>query len=290
MLCQQVRAAITEALARDGAAGGEFPAGVLENGPVRLSGHVAAEKRPLSLEAQDEPRDGQKTAAPWREHLRACRECAAFYEQERALFAALDAGMTRVANAEAAASFLPRVRAAVDLEHSGDAGHAAGTWFAWWRFTAVAAAVCILLLVFASVSWRHRNESPTIAKVAPSNTSPVTKTVTKVDARPAISGAAPASAGLPRNPASRRAGFVAGVGVKKFAPFESSPTFPVAEVLVPADEREALARFLARLPAEREAAAALTRPARVLPAPDVAAEALEIAQLKVEPLAPTEEE
>jgi hypothetical protein len=60
-------------------------------------------------------------------------------------------------------------------------------------------------------------------------------------------------------------------------------------VLVPPDERIALAKFMARLPQRREMAIALTRPAPAPPTLNVISEPLEIAELKVEPLSPAED-
>ena len=51
-----------------------------------------------------------------REHVQACEHCAAMLAGERALFAAVDAGLHKAANAEVRCSFLPNVKAKLAIE------------------------------------------------------------------------------------------------------------------------------------------------------------------------------
>jgi hypothetical protein len=51
-----------------------------------------------------------------REHVQACEHCAAILTGERALFAAVDAGLRKAANAEVRSSFLPNVKANLAAE------------------------------------------------------------------------------------------------------------------------------------------------------------------------------
>jgi hypothetical protein len=60
--------------------------------------------------------------------------------------------------------------------------------------------------------------------------------------------------------------------------------FPMAAVLVPPDEREALARFVDGLRQQQQLAVALAQPAAVAAAPGMGAEPIEIAALKLPPL------
>src|SRR5260221_740075 len=51
-----------------------------------------------------------------REHVRACEQCAAMLAGERALFAAVDAGLHKAANAKVRPSFVPNVQANLATE------------------------------------------------------------------------------------------------------------------------------------------------------------------------------
>ena len=51
-----------------------------------------------------------------REHVQACEHCAAMLAGERALFAAVDAGLQKAANAKVRSSFLPNVKANLAAE------------------------------------------------------------------------------------------------------------------------------------------------------------------------------
>src|SRR5437899_5592584 len=51
-----------------------------------------------------------------REHVQACEHCAAMLAGEQALFAAVDAGLHKAANAEVPCSFLPNVQAKLATE------------------------------------------------------------------------------------------------------------------------------------------------------------------------------
>jgi len=51
-----------------------------------------------------------------REHVQACEHCAAMLTGERALFAAVDAGLHKAANAKVHCSFLPNVKAKLAIE------------------------------------------------------------------------------------------------------------------------------------------------------------------------------
>src|SRR6267378_94945 len=51
-----------------------------------------------------------------REHMQACEHCAAMLTGERALFAAVDAGLHKAANAKVRPSFVPNVQATLATE------------------------------------------------------------------------------------------------------------------------------------------------------------------------------
>ena len=57
---------------------------------------------------------GAEPQGELRAHLAGCADCRAAFEQERSLFASIDAGLRVVANAEVPPSLLPHVRARID--------------------------------------------------------------------------------------------------------------------------------------------------------------------------------
>lgn len=83
-----------------------------------------------------------------RAHLATCAECHAAFEQERALYAAVDASVFAAANAEVPASLLPQVRARLDKVPVRGS-----MWATNWLVWASAAAVLVALLA-ARVVWR----------------------------------------------------------------------------------------------------------------------------------------
>jgi len=204
-----------------------------------------------------------------REHLDACESCRAFYAEEQRLFAAIDAGLSRVANAEPGVSFLPRMRVAIEQEVAVSGARPPKPWFAWWPLAAVAGAVCFALLVSLQFPSRSSEKDLTVT-AAPAGKAPG---VSRDVRTPSVSGSAH-KPGVPRMLAS---------GVRK-----QSDKLQFAVVLVPSDERDALTRFLAQLQERPGAAMAATRPEPVSleagggPAP------LEIALLEVPLLSPEE--
>ena len=83
-----------------------------------------------------------------RAHLDGCAACRAAFEQERAFFDSIDAGLRVTANADVPASLLPRVRAQL----SGQSV-ARGSWIPVWAVFGAAAA--LVLTVVSVRSTRH---------------------------------------------------------------------------------------------------------------------------------------
>jgi len=83
-----------------------------------------------------------------RAHLAGCAECHSAFEQERSLFASIDASLHVAANAEVPASLLPRVRARLDQESTPRL-----IWATNWL---VLASVAVLFVIFfaARALWR----------------------------------------------------------------------------------------------------------------------------------------
>jgi hypothetical protein len=71
-------------------------------------------------------------------HLAGCADCRAAFEQERSLFASIDAGLHVAANAEVPASLLPCVRARLEEESAPRR-----SWAANWLVVASAAVIVI---------------------------------------------------------------------------------------------------------------------------------------------------
>src|SRR5690349_9741660 len=88
-----------------------------------------------------------------RAHLDSCRECSAGFEEEQQLFAAIDLGVQRIANAEVPISLFPRVRASLDREVSPR-----GSFLAYFVFAG--AAICALVVVVGMHRWRRANLEP----------------------------------------------------------------------------------------------------------------------------------
>jgi len=241
-------------------------------------------------------------------HLAACRVCRERYAGEQALFAAIDAELSVIADAEPTAAFVPRMRAVLQQERSCD--KTTRKWFAWWPQAAAVAAVCVVAaVVIPQLRVARRNTSGTAITAA------VPHTVAQLSQSSAFAPGTTPNAERRNLPISDLAtshvvsrSVAGGSGVR--AP--SVPTRLVAErsaadeafaaeILVPPDERDALARLVESLRSRQDSQVALAQPAIVpssgaatqnasLAQPaDVLEQSLEIAELKVEPLRPAEE-
>jgi hypothetical protein len=175
-----------------------------------------------------------------RGHLDACGSCRAAFEQEQSLFASIDAGLHTTANAEVPASLLPRVRARLD-----EAAAVQRRWFQPWIFAPASLALALAIFLFARP---HHSGRDNQAKQTPQI--PVTEIpVTNPRRQNSVPGTQIVSSNV--NNSQRRG--------------RSTLSRPVAssqpQVLVPPDEREALARFVVVLQEHREVAVALVTPA-----------------------------
>jgi hypothetical protein len=91
---------------------------------------------------------GAEPRGELRVHLGGCVDCRSAFEQERSLFASIDAGLHIAANDEVPASLLPRVRARLD-----EASEPRRVWATNWLVLA-GAAVLLVAFLTARVSWR----------------------------------------------------------------------------------------------------------------------------------------
>jgi hypothetical protein len=218
---------------------------------------------------------GGEVGAPLRLHLDGCVACRAAFAQEQSLFSAVDASLSQRMNVSPGPEFLPRIRSAVDLENSGGSIRASNVWFRWLP-VAAAAAICLALLLAA----RHHSVTPEQQPSVRNGLAPeaAKMQVYPQQVPPVTESAVRAMAGPMKRPAKRE------------LPVHTDRIVRAPEILVPADERLALAQFVAGLSRRREVALALARPAPFEPAPRTPPSGpLEIAKLAVAPLLPVNE-
>lgn len=99
---------------------------------------------------------GAEPQGDLRVHLAGCADCRAAFEQERSLFASIDAGLHLTANAEVPASLLPRVRARLD-EVSAPRSIWAANWLVW-----ASAAIIVVAFFTARAVWRTPVSHPPV--------------------------------------------------------------------------------------------------------------------------------
>jgi hypothetical protein len=83
-----------------------------------------------------------------RGHLEACRQCEVALEEEQQLFASIDSGVQKIANAEVPASLLPRVRASLEREVAPRRSF-------WPNFVLAGAAICAVLVLVGVKEWQR---------------------------------------------------------------------------------------------------------------------------------------
>ena len=198
-----------------------------------------------------------------RAHLGACASCRTAFEQEQALFSSIDASLHVTANADVPASLLPRVRARLDETVAMQRRWLQPVIFA-------AASVALTFAIFLLTRPLHpRPDSQ--AKQAPQTPASHTSV---------------ANAGNQNSGPSTQ--IVSSAVNNSHTRSHSTLLRPVAssqpEVLVPPDEREAFARFVAVLGERREVALALVTPAPPTKNEPTSLEPLQINGLEIKPL------
>ncbi len=206
---------------------------------------------------------GAQPQGDLRSHVAECADCRAAFEQEQTLFASIDVGVHGTANAQVPASLLPRIRARLDEEIAPQRR--------WIQPLIFAAASVVLLFAVFLFARPHSTRPDNQAKQTPQIPASELPT-TDVHNPNSVPGTQIVSSNV--NSSQTRG--------------HSTLLRPVAsnqpEVLVPPDEREALARFVVVLQARREAVVALVT--RAKPAKDETAslELLQINGLEIKPL------
>jgi hypothetical protein len=205
-------------------------------------------------------------SAPSRElrsHLGACASCRAAFTAEQHLFAAIDAGLRARANTDVPPTFLPRVRASLERVSASQR-----RWTPFLVFAAASAA--IVLMLFIATRPRHGVSDAQARQIfsAPPREKPETSA---------------------RSEASGTRAIVASSHSRRAEPLRNSPPANSAsssqfEVLVPPEEREALARFISLQPERTEVVIAVVAPVRDDKDTLLSVKPLEIAELAVTPL------
>lgn len=210
---------------------------------------------------------------PLRLHLEGCSECRAAFASEQSLFSAIDASLSQRMSVSPSPEFLPRIQSTIDVENLRRPVRTASVWFRWLPRTATATAVLIALLFAA------RHHSLSVARQQPD---------ASVRARGASQAQTRAQLAQPER---QLAITVSRPSLKRSAkrglsvPAVRGAVGP--EILVPPDERDALAHFVAGLSQRREVALALARPVPYEPQPEASPGGpLQIAKLEVPPLIP----
>lgn len=155
-------------------------------------------------------------------HLEACASCRETLQEEQELFAAVDSGVQRMANAEVPPSLLPRVRAGLDQE-------ASERWSFWPYAVLAGAAACAALIFIVVQEWPQRQIATPVA-VEANRENPETKAPETFPAQ--VAKAAP-SPSQQRVKASHAA----------FRPTEVAPS----TVLVPVGQKDVVDKLLIAL-------------------------------------------
>jgi hypothetical protein len=206
---------------------------------------------------------GAQPQGDLRAHLAGCADCRAAFAQEQSLFASIDAGLHVAANAEAPASLLPRVRARLD-----DAVAKQRRWLQPVILAAASVALTFAIFLFARP---HPSRPDNQAKQTPQILG--SETLVK-NARPQVSGPATQIVSSTANKSQTRV----------HSTLLRTVTSSQLEVLVPPDEREAFARFVAVLGERREVALALATPAPQRKDEPASLEPLQIKELEIKTL------
>jgi hypothetical protein len=217
---------------------------------------------------------GAEPAGEVRAHLDSCVACSSYMEQERFLLKSIDSGIRSDVNAALPAAVVQRLQARLAQESAFER-RVLGRWiFAGAGAAFVAAALALLIVRPVGRFPSHAKLEPTFAaSVKPSE--PVE--------RPSISAAvtnprAPIAIAKTTRQNSQEALLAS-----------SSRNLHEPEVLVPSDEREALARFVNGLHDQPEIAAAFLAHAPRQSEPSFPLPLIQIARLEIPTLEPSDD-
>src|SRR6266853_4023160 len=194
-----------------------------------------------------------------REHVQACEHCAAMLAGERALFAAVDAGLHKAANAKVRPSFLPNVKANLATETVPTRNPIAA-----WGLVCATGALALAVAFLSLPRGAHDKAN--------------TETITVQGKVPAVADEVRLSVAPEHDSYSAKA-----VKAQKHQNVAGAASHE-HEVLVQPEEEEFLKRFYAaaRNPA-RDAKAVVTDEHEIMPTPQVIAR-IEVKELRIEDL------
>jgi hypothetical protein len=172
-----------------------------------------------------------------RSHLDVCASCRAAFTEERQLFAAIDTAVCAIANAEVPHSFLPCVRTSLE-----DVSASQRRWTPLLIFAAASAA--IVITAFIAMRPNHAAKIDQSKQIYSAPTHETSEIPVRREATGTSSIAA--SNGSHRTPQRRN-----------FTPSDSVRSSGKVEVIVPPDEREAFAHFVASMQVRSDNALAL---------------------------------
>lgn len=196
-----------------------------------------------------------------RSHLDACASCCASFTEERQLFAAIDTGVRATANSEMPASLLPRVRTSLE-----DVSASQRRWTPFLIFATASAA--IVLTAFIAMRPHHGAKIDQSEQIysAPTHETPEIPVRREATGTPAIA----ASRGSHRTQQQRNS-----------TPSNAVPSSGNMEVLVPPDEREAFAHFVASMQVRNDNALTLVTSGPEKKEDPMSVAPLQIAKLEV---------
>ena len=206
---------------------------------------------------------GAEPQGDLRAHLAGCADCRAAFDQERSLFASIDASLHVTANAQVPVSLLPRVRACLDVEATPQRG-----WNQLLVFAAASVALALAVFLFARPQYSGPDNQ---AKQTPRI--PVSEPPTTNDHDQNTGSGAQIVLSNANHPQPRGYSTL-------LRPVASSQP----EVLVPPNEREALARFVATLQERGDVVVALVPPAPQTKDEPASLEPLQIKELEIKTL------
>ena len=202
-------------------------------------------------------------AGELRDHLQGCVGCRTFHAQQAELFRAMDSGLSAMVNEPVPVSLLPMVRA------QWDSSEAHRNWLYHPLTLTGAMALVLFAVILFPRSVKKNTEVPVTAIPA------LVKETPSATQHQQVAAAAATPRLTPKL-----------VHATSHHPASATEPLSVPEVLVLQEEREAFARFVAKLPHDREVAVALTRPAPQKDEQAVEVALLETAELQIKLLEP----
>jgi hypothetical protein len=218
--------------------------------------------------------DGVEPSPELREHLQACSSCRSAFQNERSLLASIDSCLRSSANAEIPPSFIPTVRAQLQLESPAAQGARITNPLFW--LPAIAAAA-ITLFIFTRQDRQIKPHPPDEHFATQRTESPV---ATATAASPSQATTAPITAAVGKRFASKT------IIRPDKNPVRAGTRDP--EILVPPDQEILLARYADQFRRHHQSSATLlteVAPDRTVP---LQVPLIQIAELDVKPLADTQ--